>query len=571
MSKKEIAVLVAVLVLTIASMNLISTTKAKQEIVFITATDQGPDTWNPNIKLDIAAIEEIAADCYSKLVKINPGTMTIIPDIAASWEISPDMKTYTFNLRHGVKWHDGVEFTSADVKWTIDAVIRDNGFQAPSLKAAGIINVETPDAYTVVFNLNRTYNTFLWDLAGLYSGPVMLAKHVFEGTDWKAGNNSGNNGNPIGTGAFKYFEDVKGDHWTVVKNDDFYLEGPYIDKVTYKITPYLPTEVPLLKAGEIDSTYELAGAISDLTDLIGQPGISIVNYRVSPIQIAAQMNLRRAPFNNTNFRMAMAYAINRDDISKRVYLGGCPSTDVYVVNGSYYNPNAKNPPYNTTKAEELLDAAGYPKGSDGWRAGAEFELISFRTMGTFDVTQVIKEQLAKVGVQVDVVGLDDVTAKARSRAGNFDMTIQGGYCGPHFSALAPHVVTGGARNFMNYSNPEVDALFAKASSSTNETEIRESYYRIQEILLEDMPRLALVDYRLAVAYRADRWKGLFFFPEMMNKYWEWQHFTAQSLSVAQENGTPLIPTEYLIAIVVAVVAVAVASGLVLIRRAHRKK
>ena len=184
---------------------------------------------------------------FSKLVNYDYKTGTIHPDLATKWEVSPDGLKYTFTLREGVKWHDGKPFTSADVKWTYDDLIKE-GTKAQAFRIITTLkSVEAPDAKTAIFNLSETDALFLVGLAGYY-GANVLPKHLYEGTDVRK---NPYNTKPVGTGPFKVVELVTGSHLTLEANPDYYGLGPYLDKLIFKVVPNLATMISTLETGEV--------------------------------------------------------------------------------------------------------------------------------------------------------------------------------------------------------------------------------------------------------------------------------------------------------------------------------
>ena len=140
----------------------------------------------------------IYQNIYNRLVKYT-NSFDIVPDLAESWEFSDDGMSLSFNLRKGVKWHDGKDFSSDDVKWTFDTIIKENGYAAASF--ANVNNITCPDKNTVVFNLSSPDSSLVSALSKL--GVFIMPKHIYENTDWLTNNA---NINPIGTGPFVFKE-----------------------------------------------------------------------------------------------------------------------------------------------------------------------------------------------------------------------------------------------------------------------------------------------------------------------------------------------------------------------------
>lgn len=202
-------------------------TDAVQGGTYIIRQATDPGSFNPDIKGDDMATYT-ATNVFNRLVKTTAST-EIIPDLAESWEFSEDGKTLTFHLYENVKWHDGEPFSSEDVKWTLD-MIRTEGFQSNSFKM--IEEITCPDANTVVIQMSSPSAAILSSLGWL--GTFILPKHIYEGTDWTANEA---NMHPIGTGPFKFESYEKGQAITLVRNDDYFMDAPYLDKLVITIIP----------------------------------------------------------------------------------------------------------------------------------------------------------------------------------------------------------------------------------------------------------------------------------------------------------------------------------------------
>ena len=155
------------------------------------------------------------------------------PDLAQSWEISPDGLVYTFQLRDNVKWHDGQPLTSADVKFSFENLV--GKYNARGREAyRNIKAIETPNATTVKISLKKVYSPFL-EILTAHDGCIM-PKHIYEGGD--VFKNPRNNDQPIGSGPFKFKEWQKGSHVTLVRNENYFKKGrPFLDSVIYRIIP----------------------------------------------------------------------------------------------------------------------------------------------------------------------------------------------------------------------------------------------------------------------------------------------------------------------------------------------
>ena len=170
------------------------------------------------------------------------------PELAKSWEVKRGGLEFVFTLQPNAKWHDGKPFTSADVKFTMEEMLAK---YHPRAKAAlaDVTAVEIPDPRMVVIKFSKVFAPFL-QVMSCAEAPI-LPKHLYEGTDVLK--NPHNTDNPVGTGAFKLTEFVRGDHLTFVRNPDFFLPGrPYLDRLVLKIIPDAAGRLLAFEKGELD-------------------------------------------------------------------------------------------------------------------------------------------------------------------------------------------------------------------------------------------------------------------------------------------------------------------------------
>lgn len=458
-----------------------------------------PKFLNPNYDFDGQAYYQ-NANILSKLINYDYKTGSIHADLATKWEASSDGLSYTFTLREGVKWHDGKPFTSADVKWTYDDLIKE-GTKAQAFRIiTSLQSVEAPDAKTVIFRLKETDALFLVGLSGYY-GAMVLPKHLYEGTDARK---NPYNLRPVGTGPFKVVELVTGSHLTLEANPDYYGLGPYLDRLIFKVVPNLATMISTLETGEVGYSAP-SPPFGDVARLRTLPGLKVDEAPSQIVQWTA-FNLELPKFKDLRVRQAIIHAIDKKAISEQVYAGlVTPSTAVYISTvPKFYNPNAKQPEYDVAKAEKLLDEAGFPRGADGIRFKTRYAAFISSLAGGPEMGQVIKQQLSKVGIDVtlEVQEFALFNEKIINKR-DFEMTASGGPHGPDPSEWANFVGTGGTRNVMKYSNARVDELFKLGRKTLNEEERKKIYFEIQEIIAKELPRMNLVEYTYMRPYRSE--------------------------------------------------------------------
>ncbi|HVR50051.1 MAG TPA: ABC transporter substrate-binding protein, partial [Pseudorhodoferax sp.] len=168
------------------------------------------------------------------------------PELAQSWAFAPDGLSLTLNLRRNVKWHDGRDFTSADVAFSL-LNIWQKFHPGGRLAYASVTAVDTPDAHTAVLRFSRP-TPYLLAFLNVY-GAQVVPKHVYEGTDLLK--NPANNA-PIGTGPFRFKEWVRGSHIALERNPHYWRNGqPYLDGVVFKFIPEAAARAVALSGGEV--------------------------------------------------------------------------------------------------------------------------------------------------------------------------------------------------------------------------------------------------------------------------------------------------------------------------------
>ncbi|HNZ63665.1 MAG TPA: ABC transporter substrate-binding protein, partial [Bacillota bacterium] len=213
---------------------------------FVTNLSADPTTFNPVFKADDDG-HLIYQNVFDGLLELNFNS-EVIPGLAETWEASEDGKTYTFHLAKGIKWHDGVAFSSDDVKYTYERIMTDHGFIGETLSHA-LESIECPDPDTVVLKLKEPDATLLGTLA--WYEHFIIPKHIYEKeADWATAEAA--TVKPIGTGPFKFVSHKKGESITLEANDEYFKGRPLIDRLVYTIIPDANTATMAFRNGEID-------------------------------------------------------------------------------------------------------------------------------------------------------------------------------------------------------------------------------------------------------------------------------------------------------------------------------
>ncbi len=430
----------------------------------------------------------IIGNMWAGLIR-HDWAMNPIPDLAESWEISKDGLSVTFHLVRNAKWHDGQPFTSADVKFTFEQVLP-NYHPTGKTTTIALNSVETPDAYTAIFKLKYPFPALFTFLTNMFG--AIVPKHIYEGTDIPK---NPYNQNPVGIGPFKFKEWVKGDHITLVKNENYYKEGkPYLDEVIYRRIADESTLVLALENGEVDYVpYRFP--LREVTRFRTMEDFNVTILRGPWVfQSVMVYNLNHPILKDVRVRQALNWATDREDIIQKVTYGIEKVATGVFGNAPHmawcYNPNTQQyTSRNLTKANELLDEAGYPKGADGIRFTID-SWVRSTDPTSVKITELIRDQLKEVGVALKIettdfaVWMEHVYVKYTYDTCVFT-GMGGGGPDPHYVYnyyySSMHIGVAWT-NLWGVNNSRVDQLLDLGKVEMNRTKRGEYYKEIQEIL-----------------------------------------------------------------------------------------
>ena len=428
---------------------------------------------------------------FNSMVKFSAkdGT-TIVPDLAVSWEHSPDVKVWTFRLRKGVKWHDGRPFTAEDVKFNYD-VHRNKKFRSRmNRQVKNLTKVEILDSHTVRFTFSEPIAALLPTMA--YNVPV-FPKHLLAGKDLKYPGKTAQAflENPIGTGPYKFKEFKRGSYFLVEANSDYWDGKPKIGEVYFKVLPDLNAQVAQLKANELDVVWEVEPSLIDAVK--GIPNARI-HKKEAPYYNWFLMNQKNSLFTDRRVRQAIAMAFDKDTIANKI-LKGMVMPAVGPVQPAIkwaYPKNVKGLPYDPSKAKRLLAEAGWKPGSDGILRNAKGEKFAFEISGDKGnptrelMFQVCQQYLRKLGMDVSVKLYEFNNLMRIYRGGTFATRFAYWITKPD-PDVTDYFGTGGALNFIKYSNPAVDKLLKEGNSTSDKTKRAAVYKKVQKMLADDVP------------------------------------------------------------------------------------
>jgi len=459
----------------------------------IEATIGEPSTLIPMLAGDNAS-HSVAGMMFNGLVKYHTD-LSVIGDLAESWDISRDGLVITFYLRRGVKWFDGVEFTAEDVMFGFNT-IRDE--KTPTAYKEDFLQVrkaEMPDKYTFRVTYEKPFAPALTSWTNL----VVLPKHLLEGKDITK---TDFGRNPVGLGPYRLGKWTAGQDLVLEANKDYFEGRPYVDRYVYRIIPDPATTFLELQAGGIDMTGLTPIQYTKQTETdFFRKNFQKFRYPVFSYTHMA-FNLRHPLFKDKRIRQAIACAIDKSELVDVVLFGlGSPATGPYVPNTWPYNPAVKHYEFSPEKAKELLKEAGWTDTDhDGVldKDGRPFAFTILTNMGNSlrkNAATIIQWRLAKVGIKVEIKALEWSTfVNEFIDKRRFEAVILGWSIGLdpdqfdiwHSSKTKPKEF-----NFVSYSNPEVDELLEQGRRTFDIEKRKKAYFRIQEILAEELPYIFL--------------------------------------------------------------------------------
>lgn len=504
----------------------------------ITSTiGEGPKTFNPWNSKD-ATSSTMSELMFDGLVTTNVYTGEVEPKLAKSFTISPDGRQYTFYLRHGVKWSDGTELTAKDVFFTYDTIVF-KGYGNTSTRDSMLVDGELPkiemlNNYTIKFTTKRPFAPFL----RMLSTPI-APKHVFEPVCQKGKNYFDSFWGPttppkdfVTSGAFKLAEYVPAQRAIYKKNPNYYVINtkneklPYLNEYIILIVGDLNNELLKFKAGEIDIINLRGANVPGFKKLESKSDYKIYNLGPSSGTMFITLNLnprkddngkyyvqekKQRWFNDKNFRSAIDYAIDRENMIFNITNGVAkPLYTAEALPSIFLNKKlATGHPRNIETAKKYLQLSGFywdNKGQlfDKYKNAVEFDLLTNAGHTEREATGVmIKQDLADLGIKVNFKPIEfNSLVNKLTNTLDWETAIMG-LTG---SSLEPH----GGKNVWNSNGPlhlfnrrlknetdlliwekELDEIFEKGALELDFAKRKKLYDRYQEIIYEEKPIIYL--------------------------------------------------------------------------------
>ena len=454
----------------------------------------------------------IAEQIFNKLIE-NDARQNPKPALAESWR-TVDELTWEFKLRRGVKFHDGSDFTAADVAFSIERPALLNSPSGFTVYTRPIIEKTIVDPYTIRLKTATPYPNLPIDMAGLIIVSSKAAKGA-SSADFDSGKAT------IGTGPWKFVRYVKGARIDLARNDNYWGAKPAWEKVSFRLITSDPSRIAALLAGDVQMIEVVPTA--DFGKLKANKDITIFttisnrmihlhldsNRDKSPfITDKAGKPLERNPFKDARVRKAFSKAINRNAIVERVMESLAIPAGQLMPEGFFgVSPNLKPEAFDPEGAKKLLAEAGYP---DGF--GITLHGPNNRYVNDDQIVQAIAQMLTRVGIATKVETLPFSVYVSRGNKLEFSAALLGwgvttGEATYPLRSLVATYNTAkglGTWNWGRYSNPPMDALLEQALATVDNSK--------REKLLQQATELVINDYGLIpLHYQVNTWaarKGL---------------------------------------------------------------
>ncbi len=459
-----------------------------------TSADPHYHTFTPNNSLVAHVFETLVdTDAHARL----------IPGLAESWKLIDD-ETWEFKLRKGVKFQNGDAFTGEDVAYTLDRVPRVlNSPGSFSVYTKAVVGVEIVDPTTVRLKTRGIYPLLSNDLAQVFIIPKSLGPNPAT-EDFNSGKNA------VGTGPYRMTAYRPGDRAELALYDGYWGTKPHWKNVTVRMVPNDAARTAGLLSGDLDFIEFVPTA--DATKLRGNKAVHLEegdslrfvylmldrSRGAGPTPFITGPNgetLTTNPLNDQRVRLALSLAINRPALVERVMEGAARATGQFLAPGSVgYTPDLPPPPYDPAKAKALLAEAGFPNGFRITLHGP-----NDRYVNDAKIVQAIGQMWSRIGVQTNVDAMTWTTFVSRANKQEFSayLLAWGISSGEASNPLRSLVHTydpklgWGAVNRARYSNPEVDALVAKAMATADDGKREQVLIEAQRKVFADVALIPL--------------------------------------------------------------------------------
>ena len=437
------------------------------------AQELDPVTLDPHKSSNFSAAQAFE-HVYESLTRYDEN-LNVQPSLAERWEMAPDGRQYTFYLRQGVKWHDGTEFTSADVKYWHERLMAAETVAPFKNWYDSIEKMEPIDKYTVRATLPKPYPPLLSAFAAL-RGSAIIPEGIAEKQNLAT--------SAVGTGPWKLAEYVPQSHLRYVRNPDYWEKDfPILDEMTLKIITEEDARVAAIRAGQVDYAF----LSRDGADRVrSDRNVQVVESPKAWLA-AGQINSSRKPFDDKRVRQALRYALDTPELIEKAVSGAAaPSGPVPTGHGDWFlKPDQlKYGKADPAKAQALLAEAGVKD--------LKFTILCSPQYPEFvSIALVMQEAYKKIGVNAEVQQIEwgTFTKQTAAPAFDYDLSITAFTFFPDPDSYTfPYYHSTGTRNpGAGFKNAKVDELLDRGRTIGDLAERKKIYTELQQILEDESP------------------------------------------------------------------------------------
>jgi len=421
-----------------------------------------------------------AEHSYSGLVRAD-NSFAPEPDIASSWNVSADGKTFTFTLREDVKFHNGDKVDSSDVKYSLERILDPNTGAPYSGFLRPVVSIEAPDKYTIVIKTDQPYSALLANLS-MPTMAVVPEKEVASRGNLKE--------HAVGTGPFKFVSHLPGSKLSLEKNKDYYREGlPRVDGLDILILVDPTARTSALRSGDVDlldnvPTKDVRSLQADSNiNVIGGPNVNFVGLN---------LNNANAPLDILKVRQAMAWGLDRQEVIDKGFDGLARPLYGTALVPPFWAGSSKliyegAPDYE--KARQLLAEAGFPN-------GFKLEmLVSATSSYARPMSEIAQAEWKKIGIDAELVVKEGAAAGKDHNEGNY-WTYSLRWWGADFNdpdgALRPVFACGEPKNRARYCNEQVTQFMLDAIEESDPPKRQQLYEQAMVLIAEEVGQVHIM-------------------------------------------------------------------------------
>jgi peptide/nickel transport system substrate-binding protein len=487
--------LAVVLLLAASGGSTLAPAAAQAPVVLRMARNAEPGIFVPWLIDDNTALFTLG-NVYDGLLRVSKDGASVEPALATSWDTTPDGLTWTFHLRPDAKFSDGTPLTSNDVKVSLDlarggtrTVWKDN------YKA--IKEIQTPDTNTVDIILTSPHAPLLSELAMF---PAWIMQADMATATEQPGYDDSNNWASKGTGGYYTESWKKGDPVILKRNPYYWKNTPQVDEVDIEYVPDDNTRVLKLQGGEDDIVDFVP--FSQIDALNTQPDI---HAQLFPIQQTTfvMLNVTKPPLDDIKVRQALNYATDKDAIIKSVFFGQAQPMNAPIPLGTYVDKEAPGYGFDLAKAQALMAQSSVPSG---------FTLpmvVPNNNQDRINMAVILKDEWAKIGVNVDIQQLENSSVRAARTSGNYNSMPSAWTNDMNDpTEIVNYEMRGGPDSgsfayWTRYNNPDLNDKISQADLQQDPVKREAQYVAIQRTFLSDAPLVFIANLGATAAWRSN--------------------------------------------------------------------